>query len=70
MSEKTAEIVSQKMQVIRSKCMEIEQLASLIRSKFILGTDIIQFSEEDKTKLITHYQTMKAELEKLVSELP
>ena len=69
--EETAKQAIIKTRKIHHKCREIEHLANMVLTKHKLeDNSTIQFSDEDKQKIIQNYQTKKAELDLLVSELP
>jgi len=68
--EETAQQVMEQASAIREKATEIETKASLIVTKYQVGIHLIQFSDEDKQRLIEYYQTQKAELTALVEALP
>jgi len=68
--EDQARTIQRKIAEIETKCYRIAHLCTLVLTEHKINSDIFKFSDEDKQKLIQHYQTKKAQLKALVDELP
>lgn len=68
--DETAQHVIHIITAIQDSCQEIMRLAFLILTKETINETIIEFSLEDKQKILQQYQRVKTQLQELVSQLP
>ena len=68
--EQKAKNILQETSQINNVISEIQHDCSLMLEKQLVGNEIIEFSAEQKQKILEHYQTKKAELKALVDEMP
>jgi len=65
-----ARAIEQKLAEIQQVGYKIGHLCELVRTSHELNGETFEFSDTDKQKMITLYQTRKTELKALVDELP
>jgi len=68
--EQKAKNILEETNKIHNVISEIQHDCSLMLMKQLVDNEIIEFSVEQKQKILEHYQTKKAELKALVDELP
>jgi hypothetical protein len=68
--EEKAKDATAKLDGIIKKASSMQQPVAVLLFKYDLGTESIELSTAQKQKLLTKYQSLKAELKALVDALP